>query len=299
LQIRELSCAFGLPRRLSEPVMHRWLGTPHVRFTLAHGAAFDGTACEVALPPEQALDLADRVLGGTGRSPLPGRAGLPTAAECGVLAYLAARCVRACGADLRVQDVTCGARALIGDPRALLWPLRITGAGDVRLDLKLIFADTAPWFHETVQARLMLSDQLDELALSALEAGDLLVSDGWSLYATASGFSGLLELCVAGSDERVTVSLEGDTLRVVPRAPPARKGLAAELLLAQLPLSFAELAGLMDGASLPCPALEHAALALGGRELTRGRLVRFQGQLALEVAAVASAREHERDHSTR
>jgi hypothetical protein len=266
---------------------------------LAHGATFDGSSCEVALPPEQALDLVDRVLGGNGRSTLPGRAGLPSDAECGVLAYLAARCVRACDADLRVQDVRCEPRARTSDATALLWPLRVTAEDDLKLDIKLIFADAASYPRAPVAARLALIDQLDEAALQALEVGDLLVSDDWSLYATSSGMSGLLELCIAGSDERALVSLEGDALRLVPRMPRARKGHTAELVLARLPLSIADLAQLMDGASLPCPPLAYAALETQGREVARGRLMRFRGQLALEVEASGSARERDTSHSTR
>lgn len=213
-----------------------------------------------------------------------------------MLAYLAARCVRACDADLRVQDVSCEPAAPTSDGSALLWPLRITGEGDLKLDIKLIFAHAANYPQAPIAARLALIDQLDDGALSPLEAGDLLVSDDWSLYSTSSGMSGLLELCIPGSDERVLVSLEREALRLAASAPPARKGQAAALILARLPLSVSELAQLMDGASLPCPPLTHATLETRGREVARGRLVRFQGQLALEVSV---AREQDIDHSTR
>lgn len=295
LQIRALDCAIGLPRRLSEPVARRWLGTPHVRFLLARGGGFDGTSCEVVLPPEQALNLVDRVLGGNGRAALPGRAGLPSAAECGVLAYLAARCVRASEADLRVQDVRCDPAAPTCDGTALLWPLRVTGEDDVKLDIALIFPERANCPQAPVSTRLILTDELAATDLNALEVGDLLVSDNWSLYATASGISGLLELSVAGSDERVLVSLEGDRLKLAPGAVPARQAQLTALILARLQLSVTELAQLMDGASLRCPALAGASLEARGRAVAHGRLVRFEGQVALEVEALGSAR----DYSTR
>jgi hypothetical protein len=280
LQIRELGCAFGLPRRLSARVFQRWLGAPHVRIALGSRALFDGTFCEIALPPEQAVELVDRVLGGNGRAAMPGRVGLPTAAECGVLAYFAARCARACQADLRIQDVRCETSA--PDPaEAVVWPLRITAPDALELDLKLIFASREHCPVGTLAARIALVDTLDgELVL---EAGDLLVSDQWALHGTSAGPSGLLELSVAGSSERALLALEGGALRLAQGAPRQPKGNTAELAIATFDLSFGQLAELLDGESLPCPALDEATLLRRGRPVARGRLVRFQGQLALEV----------------
>ncbi len=280
LQIRELGCAFGLPRRLSPRVLRRWLGTPHVRITLASGADFDGTFCEIALPPEQAVELVDRVLGGSGRAAVPGKVGLPTAAECGVLAYFAARCARACEADLRIQDVCC--EGGLPDPaEAVVWPLRISAGDAFELDLKLIFVSRTRCPQDTLSARIALVDTLEgELAL---EPGDLLTSDRWALHATSAGPSGLLELSVAGSSERALLVLDGGTLRVAQGEPRPPHSNAAELAIATFGVSFAQLAELLDGEGLACPPLAEATLLRRGRLVARGRLVRFQGQLALEV----------------
>jgi hypothetical protein len=298
LQIREFGCALGLPRRLSPAVFERWLGTPHVFIALSSQASFDGALCEVALPPEQALDLVDRVLGASGRTMVPGQSCQPTAAECGVLAYFAARCVRACEAELRVQDVRTTPRGANGAD-AVLWPLRVTApAQDLKLDLKLILAAPASYPEAPIAARLSLSDSLGDVALPTLESGDLLLSDRWSLYATASGLSGLLELCVEGSHERALVTLEGEVLRLAPGATRAGAGGQAELVLSRLALGFGDLAALMDGASLPCPRFTHATLEAQDAVLAHGQLVRWRGQLALEVEAREAA-DKDRDHSTR
>lgn len=281
VQIRELGCAFGLPRRLSSRVFRRWLGTPHVRITLASGADFDGTFCEVALPPEQAVELVDRVLGGSGRAAVPGKVGLPTAAECGVLAYFAARCARACGADLRVQDVSCESSP-VDAAEAVVWPLRLSAGDALQLDLKLIFASRARCPRDALSARIALVDTLErELTL---KPGDLLVSDQWALHATSAGPSGLLELSVAGSSERALLVLEGGILRLAQGEPRPPHGHSAELVIATFVVSFTQLAELLDGAGLEGPPLAEAATLLRrGRQIARGRLVRFQGQLALEV----------------
>jgi len=288
LQIRELGCAFGLPRRLSARTFRRWLAAPHVRVTLASGALFDGTFCEIAVPPEQAVELVDRVLGGSGRAAVPGKVGLPTGAECGVLAYFAARCARACQADLRVQDVSCESSP--PDPaEAVVWPLRLSATDAFELDLKLIFANRTHCPRDTLSARIALVDTLEgELAL---EPGDLLISDQWALHSTSAGLSGLLELSVAGSSERTPLVLDGGTLRVAEGAPRPPQGNTAELAIATFGVGFAQLAELLDGEGVACPPLAEATLLRRGRLVARGRLVRFQGQLALEVEARGSARE--------
>jgi hypothetical protein len=287
LQIRELGCAFGLPRRLSARAFQRWLAAPHVRVALADRTQFDGTFCEVALPPEQAVELVDRVLGGSGRAGVPGKVGLPTAAECGVLAYFAARCARACEADLRVQDVHCQASAL--DPaEAVVWPLRITAREAFELDLKLIFASRERCPLGPLSARIALLDTLEGELM--VEVGDLLVSDQWALHATSAGPSGLLELTIAGSSERALLALDGGVLRVAQGEPRPPKGNTAELAIATFGLSFGQLAELLDGESMPCPALDEATLLRRGRPVARGRLVRFQGQVALEVTSTHSMR---------
>jgi hypothetical protein len=294
LQIREPSCAFGLPRRASAQVLQRWLGGPHLRIKFGAGAKFDATCCEVALPGEQALELIDRVLGGSGgRGLVPSKAGLPSAAEAGVLAYFAARCVRACGVDLRVQDVTIEARATAREQNAqaltsdmseaVVWPVAVSAGEELKLDLKLIFPTRADWPRTPLTLRLALVDALDETALVALEAGDLLLADSWTLHSTMAGLSGLLELGVPGSEERALLVLEGTSLRAANGAPPLRSQHAAELVLAELTSSFAELAGLLADEIVPCPAFESARLEARGRVLARGRLRRLHGQLALEV----------------
>jgi hypothetical protein len=287
LSIRELACVVGLPRRVSAHVLARWPSGPHVRVRLGRGAQFDATSCEVALPGEQAVELVDRILGGTGRGLAASKAGLPSAAECGVLAYFAARCIRACGADLRVQDVSSEPLSLAG-PQAVLWPIRVAASDDLKLDLKLVFPSIADCPQPWLSARLALADTLPEAQLAGLCAGDLLLGDAWSLHSTTAGLSGLLELSVPGSAERAQIALEGSVLRHTRGALTARTSQTAELVIAELKLSFAELSELLGEGCFPCPRLGQASLEMRGSVVARGRLVRFLGQLALEIS----------DHST-
>jgi hypothetical protein len=283
LQIRDLACAFGLPRRASTGVLQRWLSGPHVRVKLARGGQFDATSCEVALPAEQAAALVDRVLGGTGRGVVPSKAGLPSAPECGVLAYFAARCAGESGVDLRIQDVTCEA-ASDDLAQAVLWPVRIEARGDLKLDLKLIFPNEACCPSAPLCCKLSLLDVFEPELLRDLAPGDLLLGDAWALYRTLAGASGLLELSVAGSSERALLALEGDQLRLSACPLTVRTTQTAELVVAELSLRFRQLAGLLSGESLLCPALREASLEAQGDVLARGRLVHFSGRLALEVA---------------
>src|SRR5512139_3929164 len=100
LQIGDVSSALGWPRALGPELVRRWFSGPQVLCTLSHESDLEQPLAHVALPVDQAVALVDVCLGGAGRPSFASQAGVPSDAECGVLAYLAARCVRICAPAL-------------------------------------------------------------------------------------------------------------------------------------------------------------------------------------------------------
>lgn len=243
-----------------------------------------GAACAVLLHNDQASALVDRVLGGPGKLGVAGKAGALSDAECGVLAYFAARC----GAALqrfRVLDVGAVEDAL-AEPlgRAVLtWPVRLTSQ-ELTLDLTLLLTSELPAGKYRVD--VLVCDGLDESALVGLREGDLLVSEQWPILATTRGLEASVELRVSGCEERLTAVLQGDLLRV--RGVTQRAGgKQAELVLGSLELTFAELAALASGEARSLSVNATAVLWLGEQAVVRGTLVHYQRAVALRVDELA------------
>lgn len=242
-QVVRLRAQAALPRRATSDTTSRWLSGVHVLCEFVSRERFGARQFFLALPVDQAAGLLDRILGGSGRSGVPGAAGALSDAECGVLAHLAAQACSAYSDALAVRDVFCAdagkLRALCAD--GAIWPLRIAAspardagradppardqareeAGDLVLDVKALFgaADDCP-----AGCYPLTVSMLDELApetLAALEVGDLLVSETWPLTLTARGLEGMVALSVAGISEHATAVLCGPRLAGV--QTPARR----------------------------------------------------------------------------
>ena len=185
LQLSGVRLAAGLPRRLSPEIAARWFAGPHVLLALSSRAHFDALAGFAALPVEQALALVDRALGGPGKGYVAGPAGAPSEAECGVLAYLAARCVRICAPSLRVRDVRVGSTDDLAPwlERAVLWPVQAALANALELDLKLVFVGQKHLPPGSQRVRLCVREASDGASLEELCSGDLLVFETSAIYA--------------------------------------------------------------------------------------------------------------------
>jgi hypothetical protein len=309
LQIADLSSAPGWPRGLSAEIAGRWFSGPQLLCTFSNASRLDAPGCYVALPVDQAVALADLCLGGEGRAGVACAAGAPDEAECGVLAYLAARCVRICAAPLQLRDVAAHpARELASWPDAmLLWPLRIKLGTRLELELALLMAADSPLAQQPLRARLVLGDEVDPAALAALQPHDLLLCESWPGQLTSQGLSGALELRVEALPRSLPVALEGGRIRALRDSQADGRGLAgpcpdvrasargraarndAELVLSELELSLADLAQLTGGqAGLAAPLLEHAYVTLAGEPRAHGRLVRYGGAIALEVLGLGA-----------
>lgn len=293
LQLSQISCAFGLPRRVASATDTASFSGPHVVLTLSDDTHFERLSALVALPAGQALALVDRCLGGPGTASAVSMATAPTEAECGVLAYLAARCVRICAPTLRLRDVTVERHLPTHGwaAHAVLWPMRVVLGAQLELELTLILSEGWPLLARETTARLVISDELEAGLLDGLHSGDLLLLDGWPCTFTAQGLSGILELTAEGYSEPLRVALEGEALRALPSPSARARTTPARLVVHAMRLSFRELAALCSAERSWCvPALQRAELEVDGQPAASGELVRYGGALALRVDAVHSMR---------
>ena len=292
-QIDEVSSALGWPRALDAGLVQRWFSGPHVVCTLAHASDLDAGLTWLTLPADQAVALVDLCLGGPGKPSVACQAGAPNEAECGVLAYLASRCVRICAPALRLRDVAARrASELASWPNdTWLWPLRLQLGRETSLELALVASAHGRLAQHPLVAQLSLAEDLDASALSALMPGDLLVWESWPAQFTHTGLRGALDLVVPTLQASLRVALEAGHVRVLrePAAPQRRT--RARLVLGEVRASLLELARLAsDVHALPVEAAQPARLELDGAPLARGKLVRHGGALALEIEALSSMR---------
>lgn len=293
LQIGEVSSALGWPRLCDAADAQRSFAGPHVVCTFAD-AGFAPQRAFAVLTSDQAVALADLCLGGDGRPSVPGLAGIPHDAECGVLAYVAGRCVRICAPALRLCDVSVERMSALLDasPPLLRWPMRVKLGDKLELQLSLLVEIHSALAQQTQRVRVSIRDELDPAALNALAVGDLLVCEGWPGGFTALGPTGCVELSVAALREPLRAALENGRVRSLRDASTAlaRPG-QARVVLAEIDASLAALAELAaDRRELTLPALQRAALERAGQTAALGNLVRYGGALALEVAELPSMR---------
>jgi hypothetical protein len=294
LQIEaDVSSALGWPRAIGDGVAARWFSGPQVLCTFSHAGDEEQPLAHLALPVDQAVALVDLCLGGPGRPSVACAAGSPSEAECGVLAYLAARCVRICAAPLRLRDVAARRSAELASwpDDHWLWPLRLKLGAQLELEPCLILAAAAPLAQQRVTARVALRDELEPGALAALRGGDLLLCEAWPGQFTHAGLSGCCELSVPALQASLPIALEAGQVRLLREASPAQRPGRARLVLGEVTASLIELAQLASGQrALPVSALERAQLELDGAIVASGKLVRYGGALALEVGDLASMR---------
>jgi hypothetical protein len=262
------------------------LRVPHVILEMSRPP--DAASVAVLMTASHALGLVDRVLGGHGHVSLPPL--VPSAAECGVLAYPVARALALLAPDLRLADVRVASRdELAARTRGhVTWPLWLTGeAGELGLGL-VLSREAARALAPSFTIQLVLSDAAGS---QPLEQGAVLVSDRWMLSATTEGWTGAVEVLVAdvehgllsGRLERGTVTCAPENRKLAP--------LQLTLVLAERRVDIEELAAIADGERPAFADLElgEARLLCGAEQLAAGRLATYQGGLAFVVTRCGSA----------
>lgn len=231
-----------------------------------------------------ATNLVDRALGGRGQLGLATAGALPSEAECGVLAYLAAKLSKSFD-GLWIRDTYASPHPPLS--QGLSWPISVRwqeGSGVVWLDW--------PGADDTgLMCQLGWFDRMSDADLKALEPGDVLLSDSWPLSLTTQGVAGPCALRAAGVHGTLHALLSGAELQVrrVERAPAIAD--SAFLVLSEAPMTCGQLAALAAGevTRFPGAPVGPARLWHAQRERARGQWVRVDRQIGMRIDALVES----------
>jgi hypothetical protein len=282
---RELTdSALGLPRWADATQLRAHIRASDAWVELARSPRVEAFDAAVVLSGEHATELVDRLLGGSGQASVAGQYGAPSAAECGVLAYGAARLCALAG-GWSVRDVrTAGELGALSAP-CLLWPVALrTLRGD--LDLMLVLSGSlAESIDRAHVLELVVRDVCAEQTLRELAPGDVLLSDRWTLTHTSDGLSGDVIGVVEGSDTELLLRLGARQLKSRGLAKPAA-GDALELVLGRVGCRLLSLAELARGGSLPLEVSDQPVIVRrAGVPLAHGELIVHRGAIGVRVVS--------------
>lgn len=289
-------CRPDWPRKVCAETLARWLRPSDVLVELSPLPAREPLTLAIALHAESATRMVEWLLGAPESASMASRCGEPSEAECGVLAYAAARLCAAVSRDWQVRDVR-SARddRLLAHAVQVLWPITLRfGEAPISASLLLSRACAA---HTCARERVevLVRDVPEPGLVDALAPGQVLVSDRWTLTPTSTGAAGDVWLSVSGIDTQLAAQLDGD--RVVARAPAsADEPEQLALVISHCAIDMPALAALAEGTPTPIMPVgqEPARLRLGARELARGELIVHRGALGIRIGELVqdvSARE--------
>ena len=210
-----LACSVGWPRRVRAERAVDWLREPDVVVELTRSLPSETFALALVVHGEGGARLCDRLLGAPSTSGMASRSGRPSEAECGVLAYAAARLAAAHGGRLAGTRRASRSRSPPAPNESLvLWPIAVEctiGSFELTLCLSPSLADTLP----DVLLEVVLHEQLPpDHAQPTLAVGEVWVSDQSPLTNTSEGLTGPVTLRAPGSAHLASARLGGHYVRL-------------------------------------------------------------------------------------
>jgi len=277
-------CVPGWPRLRDDRLAGRWLRGSDVLIELAHQPPRSDFELAIALHADSATRVVERLLGAQESAAVASSSGSPSEAECGVLAYVAARLCAASASSLCVRSVRrCDPREALDPEPLLLWPVAVASSfGPLQATLLLSLGALEQW-PLSACVSLFLRDRCEPAELRELSRGDLLLSDAWTLTPTTEGLTGDVLVGTAGADGVLTARLARGALEA--RAVVDGSEEQLELVLTRRTLPLLALARFAAGEPLAlAPAEgESASLRWRGTELARGELVVRRGAVGLRI----------------
>jgi flagellar motor switch/type III secretory pathway protein FliN len=282
----------GWPCRVEGRAAPAWLRDGDVLVELSRAPQSEPLELAISLRADVATCLVEALLGAKVSSRLASAAGQPSEAECGVLAYAAARLLASHGAAWIVRDVrrSSVAARLQESPR-VLWPVSVEsslGKLEATLWLSPALANSLGGRHAL---EVLLHEQLREA--SELTAGEVWLSDDWPLTNTTDGLLGPVTLRVPGCATMLGAQLSKHHVqlsadRLAPRKPsPDASGSRAnvEVVIATRGVSLTELAELRSGSRCFVGEVgsQTVLLSIEGQPPARGELVIWRGALGVRI----------------
>lgn len=174
-------CDVDWPRHCAHADLTRWLRPTDVLIELTRTPAREPCELALALHTESATRAVERVLGAPVSSALASRSGAPSDAECGVLAYAAARIAASRPLPFVVRDVRVDPLAGPLPEPPLLWPITLhTSFGSLHGAL-LCSPALARGVSDLHAIELLVRDDTAPHAPFTAAVGDVWISDRWLL----------------------------------------------------------------------------------------------------------------------
>ena len=272
---------------------------------LARSAAHSAEQLDLSLTADSAARLIDALLGGRPASSMASAAGRPSDAECGVLAYGAARLLasrsdnaaaarsRALGRaseEWLVRDVRPAEQEVGRVSGGIVWPLALRsslGTLEASVWLSEAWVAAQPRQHTL---SLTLAERVDSETLAQLAVGDVWLSEDSTLTLTSEGLTGPVLLAVAGCDAVLPGRLARGKVRTALAQPPpavASPTEPIELVISTRDTSLLELARLASGGTLAVDASGRAPAAIlhRGDVIATGELISWRGALGIRVVS--------------
>lgn len=282
--------SLGWPQLVADPCSS-WLRPSDVLVELARAPACAAFELAVALHAESGTRLVDRLLGAPTSTGVASASGAPTEAECGLLAYAAARLCVARQSGLIVRDVRrVGAQAPLDSGELVVWPLSVMSSFGALHASLLLTPPVLGCLGLFGNLELSLRDRAEPTAISELALDDLLVSDEWTLTNTTEGLAGEVVLSTPGTSSAFAARLSRGQVRVRHPVEKTRDG-AVELVLARRQVPVLELAGVAAGKPLQFAPLPEELVALyrGGELLAEGELIVHRGAIGMRITRLPDA----------
>ena len=279
-------CNVDWPRYCAQTDLTSWLRPTDVLIELTRTPAREPFELALLLHTQSATRVIERVLGAPVSSAMPSLSGAPSDAECGVLAYAAARIIASRPLPFVVRDVRVDPLAGPLPESLMLWPLALEtsfGKLDGMLLCSRALASGVRGIHSI---EVLVRDAPDRGQPFTASVGDVWISDRWLLTDTTEGLAGSVLLGTPGAATELHARLAGPQLVATGPAPTTAPD-QLELVLAQLPLPLSALADLVAGLPQAITPIAATAVQLrrGAAMLAEGELVTYRGAVGVRITA--------------
>ncbi len=280
----ELTLELALPMLALAPdaTQREERASPAAIVSLGVGPRPDAEMPWLWLDAALATNLVDRALGGRGQLGVATTAALPSDAECGVLAYLAARAVRGFEC-LWVRDVY--ATDAAAPQASVIWPVSLRWQGGTGVAR---FGCGAAWSMSAVSVQIGWLNSVSPRDRDTLEVGDVLTCEDAPLSVTTQGLATSGVMRMAGVADTLRVVIDGAQLHGVRAERSKTRPDELFVVMHDLTLSIIDIAKLAGGGCITVPNGKpaHVSLRQGERTIAGGELVQVGSAVGVRIQSL-------------